>query len=94
MRTIISEITIDKKWQPQALSLLPTIANIGIIGIIFRPILGGLLSDLAGTLSQHLRESLLSYQVSLCTAEYRKFCLRPLHGRFRMVRLGRNSRLS
>lgn len=46
MRTMISEIIREKKYQPRAFILLPMTFN---IGIIVGPILGGLLSDPAGS---------------------------------------------
>ncbi len=45
MRTMISEIVREKKYQSRAFLILPMVANIGsIVG----PILGGLTSDPAG----------------------------------------------
>ncbi|KAK3401654.1 major facilitator superfamily domain-containing protein [Sordaria brevicollis] len=46
LRTMISEIVKEKKYQSRAFLLLPMTFN---IGIIIGPILGGLLSDPAGT---------------------------------------------
>ncbi|KAJ6787408.1 hypothetical protein PWT90_04808 [Aphanocladium album] len=46
MRTMISEIVREKKYQPRAFMLLPMTFN---IGVIVGPILGGLLSDPAGS---------------------------------------------
>ncbi|EGX96426.1 Major facilitator superfamily transporter [Cordyceps militaris CM01] len=46
MRTMISEIVREKKFQPRAFMLLPMTFN---VGIIVGPILGGLLSDPAGS---------------------------------------------
>ncbi|KAM7221353.1 MFS general substrate transporter [Rhypophila decipiens] len=46
MRTMISEIVIEKKYQSRAFLLMPMTYN---IGVIIGPILGGILSDLAGT---------------------------------------------
>ena len=42
MRTIVSEIVPEKKYQPQAFLLLPTFLN---IGTILGPIVGGFLAD-------------------------------------------------
>ncbi|KAL7896588.1 major facilitator superfamily domain-containing protein [Trichoderma sp. SZMC 28014] len=46
MRTMISEIIREKKYQPRAFLLLPMTFN---IGVIIGPILGGILSDPAGS---------------------------------------------
>ncbi|KAL7936984.1 major facilitator superfamily domain-containing protein [Trichoderma chlorosporum] len=46
MRTMISEIIREKKFQPRAFLLLPMTFN---IGVIVGPILGGILSDPAGS---------------------------------------------
>ncbi|KAM3435322.1 hypothetical protein MY4824_004903 [Beauveria thailandica] len=46
MRTMISEIVREKKYQPRAFMLLPMTFN---VGVIIGPILGGLLSDPAGS---------------------------------------------
>ncbi|TQW00320.1 MFS transporter [Cordyceps javanica] len=46
MRTMISEIVREKKFQPRAFMLLPMTFN---VGVIVGPILGGLLSDPAGS---------------------------------------------
>jgi hypothetical protein len=46
LRTMISEIVIEKKYQSRAFLLLPMTFN---IGIIVGPILGGILSDPAGS---------------------------------------------
>ncbi|KAM3512146.1 hypothetical protein MY11210_004210 [Beauveria gryllotalpidicola] len=46
MRTMISEIVREKKFQPRAFILLPMTFN---VGVIIGPILGGLLSDPAGS---------------------------------------------
>ncbi|KAM3476482.1 hypothetical protein MY5147_003204 [Beauveria neobassiana] len=46
MRTMISEIVREKKFQPRAFMLLPMTFN---VGVIIGPILGGLLSDPAGS---------------------------------------------
>ncbi|KAH6609613.1 major facilitator superfamily transporter [Trichoderma cornu-damae] len=46
MRTMISEIIREKKYQPRAFLLLPMTFN---IGVIVGPILGGILSDPAGS---------------------------------------------
>ncbi|POR31846.1 Major facilitator superfamily transporter [Tolypocladium paradoxum] len=46
MRTMISEIIREKKYQPRAFLLLPMTFN---VGVILGPILGGLLSDPAGS---------------------------------------------
>ncbi|OHE99138.1 major facilitator superfamily transporter [Colletotrichum orchidophilum] len=46
LRTMISEIVREKKFQARAFILLPMTFN---IGVIIGPILGGILSDLAGS---------------------------------------------
>ncbi|KAL2162375.1 hypothetical protein VTH06DRAFT_7288 [Thermothelomyces fergusii] len=46
LRTMISEIVIEKKYQSRAFLLLPMTFN---IGVIIGPILGGILSDPAGS---------------------------------------------
>ncbi|EEY14322.1 conserved hypothetical protein [Verticillium alfalfae VaMs.102] len=46
MRTMISEIIRDKKYQSRAFLILPMTFN---VGVIIGPILGGLLSDPAGS---------------------------------------------
>ncbi|KAM0287203.1 hypothetical protein ACHAQH_000517 [Verticillium albo-atrum] len=46
MRTMISEIIREKKYQPRAFLILPMTFN---MGVIIGPILGGLLSDPAGS---------------------------------------------
>ncbi|KAL7799022.1 major facilitator superfamily domain-containing protein [Trichoderma ceciliae] len=46
MRTMISEIIREKKFQPRAFLLLPMTFN---IGVIIGPVLGGILSDPAGS---------------------------------------------
>ena len=46
MRTMVSEIIVEKKYQARAFLLMPMCFN---IGVIIGPILGGVLSDPAGT---------------------------------------------